>query len=81
MKKISEIMSQHHSFAAWTRIPIYDFKSGHSFGIRHGAAWIIITMVGKAGHVQRNCHSHCLSRHRRMWWLQRSVELKLQSKY
>jgi hypothetical protein len=31
MKKITEIMSLHRSFAAWTRIPIYDFKSGSLF--------------------------------------------------
>ncbi len=31
LKKISEIMSLHRSFAAWTRLPIYDFKSGLLF--------------------------------------------------
>jgi hypothetical protein len=31
LKKISDIMSLHRSFAAWTRLPIYDFKSGSVF--------------------------------------------------
>ncbi len=31
LKKISEIMSLHRSFAAWTRLTIYDFKSGSLF--------------------------------------------------
>ncbi len=31
LKKIAEIMSLHRSFAAWTRLPIYDFMSGSLF--------------------------------------------------
>jgi hypothetical protein len=31
LKKVAEIMSLHRSFAAWTRIPIYDFQSGSLF--------------------------------------------------
>jgi hypothetical protein len=31
LKKISDIMSLHRSFAAWTLLPIYDFKSGSIF--------------------------------------------------
>jgi hypothetical protein len=31
LKKIAEIMNLHRSFAAWKRIPLYDFKSGSLF--------------------------------------------------
>jgi hypothetical protein len=31
LKKIAEIMSPYRSFAAWTRIPMYDFQSGSLF--------------------------------------------------
>jgi hypothetical protein len=31
LKEISEIMSLHRSFEAWTRLPIYDFKPGLLF--------------------------------------------------
>ncbi len=31
LKKTAEIMSVHRSFAAWTRIPLYDFQSGSVF--------------------------------------------------
>jgi hypothetical protein len=54
LKEIAETMSLHHSFAAWTRIPKYDFQSVHSFGVPalHGPLLLIV-------HVTRNCHGHC----------------------